>query len=280
MKMYLKYPLFLFTAIVLSSCGAKKIKDISYTEDLQNKVLKSAKLNVFVPRKTHEKLPILIFVHGGNWNTGNKNTYGFFGRNFAKKDIITIIPDYTLSPTTDYDGMATQIAKAIKWAKENAEKYGGDPNQIYLTGHSAGGHLVTLACLNPKYGIDPESISGIILNDTAGLDMKNYFENYPPTNENNYLETWSNDPKKWEDASPIYFLNQKSPPFLIYVGNKTYESIKIANQRFLEKLKPLQPNVKTIYVNKKHVPMILQYFFPWNNRYDEIESFINSQQKN
>lgn len=275
----------IFKFIILSSlfafasCATKKIKDISYAETLPETELKSVKLNIFKPRKSQEKLPVLIFVHGGNWNTGNKNTYGFFGRNFAKKGVLTIIPDYTLSPETDYDGMAKQIAEAINWTKKNAEKFGGDPNQIFLTGHSAGGHLIALAVMNPKYGIDPKSISGIILNDAAGLDMKNYLESDPPTNENDYLATWSDDPKKWQDASPIYFLDEKTPPLMIYIGNKTYNSIKVANDRFLKALSPLQPEVKPIFVDKKHVPMILQYFFSGSDRYDEIIDFI-SKNKN
>lgn len=277
MKKYLKHFLLFLSFSLFLSCGAKKTKDISYAQDLKSTSLKTAKLNIFTPRKSKEKMPVLIFVHGGNWNTGNKDQYGFFGRNFAKKGILTVIPDYTLSPNTDYDGMATQIAEAINWATKNAAKYGGDPNQIFLTGHSAGGHLVALAALNPKYGINPDDIAGIILNDAAGLDMKNYFESEPPTDTNDYLATWSNDPNKWQDASPVYFLNQKSPPFLIYIGDKTYESIKVANTQFLDKLKPLQPDVKTIHINKKHVPMVLQYFFPWNNRYDEISNFIQSK---
>ena len=258
----------------LTGCGAKKVKDIPYAGKLENGALKSVKLNIFTSRKSKKKMPVLIFVHGGNWNSGSKNTYGFLGRNFAKKGIVTIIPDYTLSPKTDYDGMASQIAASIKWAKENAEKYGGDANQIFLTGHSAGGHLAALAVMNPKYGIDPASISGIILNDAAGLDMKNYLEENPPTSEDDYITTWSDDPKKWQDASPIYFLDKKTPPFLIYIGDKTYQSIKVANARFLNALNPLQPSVKPIYINKKHVPMVLQYFFPWSDRYDEIKEFI------
>lgn len=261
-------------SVFLSGCGAKKIKDIPYAEKLENPDLKSVKLNIFKSRKSQKNRPVLIFVHGGNWNSGTKDTYGFLGRNFAKKGILTIIPDYTLSPKTDYNGMAIQIASAIKWAKENAEKYGGDPNQIFLTGHSAGGHLAALAVMNPKYGIDPASISGIILNDAAGLDMKNYLEENLPTSEDDYITTWTNNPEKWQDASPIYFLDKKTPPLLIYIGNKTYESIKVANARFLNALQPIQPNVKPIYINKKHVPMVLQYFFPWSDRYDEIKEFI------
>jgi arylformamidase len=269
----------LVTLFCFVSCASKKTKDISYALKLTEKELKEAKLNIFVSKKVSEKMPVLIFVHGGNWNTGNKNTYGFFGRNFAKKGIITIIPDYTLSPKTDYNGMTKQIAEAINWAKKNVSEYGGDPNQIFLTGHSAGGHLIALAVMNPKYGINPETISGIILNDAAGLDMKNYLENNPPTSENDYLATWSDNPENWRDASPIYYLNSKTPPLLIYVGNKTYSSIKIANDRFLAALTPLQPDAKSIFVNKKHVPMILQYFFSGSSRYDEIIDFIGKNKQ-
>ena len=221
-------------------------------------------------------MPVLIFVHGGNWNTGNKNMYGFIGRNFAKKGVITIIPSYTLSPNANYDEMTSEIAAAILWTKENIKTYGGNSDKLFVTGHSAGGHLVALATMNPKYAVPTKTVSGIILNDAAGLDMKHYLENYPPSNENDYLTTWTNSAKEWENASPIYFLNDKTPPFLIYVGKKTYPSIKEANERFLNALKNYQKDVPTVFINKKHIPMVLQYFWPWSNRYDEIKDFIDN----
>jgi len=76
-------------------------------------------------------MPVLIFVHGGNWNTGNKNTYGFLGRNFAKKGVVILIPDYILSPTASYDEMAKEIAAVIQWAKQNCKEYNGDPNKNF-----------------------------------------------------------------------------------------------------------------------------------------------------
>jgi hypothetical protein len=66
---------------------------------------------------------------------------------------------------------------------------------------------------------------GIILNDAAGLDMKYYLEENPPTAEHNYITTWTSSPARWQDASPIYFFRQKHTSFLIYVGDKTYSSI-------------------------------------------------------
>lgn len=268
-------PMFAFT--LFCSCATQKIKDVDYLQTPVAKTTGLPKLNVFVPKSNKNKtMPVLIFVHGGNWNTGNKDTYGFLGRNFAKKGVVTIIPDYTLSPNASYNEMAKEIAAVIQWTKQNCAQYNGDPNRIFITGHSAGGHLAALAVMNPKYGIDPKDVSGIILNDAAGLDMKHYLENYPPTAESDYLATWTNNPTVWHDASPIYFLNKDTPPFLIYVGDKTYESIKTANERFLKALQPIQPRVVPIHINKSHIPMVLQYFWPWNNRYDEIIDFMNT----
>jgi acetyl esterase/lipase len=263
--------------LLFTSCAAKKYKGLSYIEKVNPKIAVNPTLNVFTPRKTsEEKQPVLIFMYGGNWNSGSKDTYGFFGRNFAKKDVITVIPDYTLSPTANYDDMAQQTAQAIKWTIAHIEEFNGDPQRIYLTGHSAGAHLAALAAMNPKYGIDPTDISGIILNDAGGLDMYNYLQKDPPTTEDNYLTTWTNNPETWKDASPIYFINENTPPIMLYLGSKTYPSIKEGSRRFLDSLKPYQPNVEPIVLPKKHIPMILQYFWPWSKRYGEIKGFIKT----
>ncbi len=269
---YFSLGIFLFV-----SCQSRKYKDFVYGQAKDHTDLK---LNIFVPNKSEEKkMPVLIFVHGGNWNSGNKNLYGFFGRNFAKKNIITVMPEYTLSPKANVDEMTTEIAEAVKWVQKNINKYKGDSNQIFVTGHSAGAHLVTSAVLNPKFGIKENSISGIILNDAAGIDMKDYLEKYPPTIKDDYLATWSNDPKNWYQASPINFLDQNSPPFLIYVGSKTYQSITVANDHFLKELNKFQPDVKPIIVNKSHIPMILQYVSPWSDRFDETETFMRKNSR-
>lgn len=258
----------------LSSCASKKYKNISYLAE-NNSSKEKPTLTVFSPRNSkHQNNPVLVFVHGGNWNSGDKKLYGFFGRNFAKKGVTTVIVGYTLSPNADYNDMANEVAQAVNWTKENISKYKGNPNEIFLTGHSAGGHLVALVGTNPKYLKDKSMVKGIILNDAAGLDMKHYLEEFPPTDQDDYFATWSKNPDKWEDASPIYFLDKNTAPFMIYTGSKTYESIKISNERFLKELHKFQPNVEPIILNKKHVPMILQYFFPWNDRYDEIMDFM------
>ncbi len=171
--------------------------------------------------------------------------------------------------------MAKEISQAVQWTIDNIENYKGDPEQIYLMGHSAGGHLIALITTNPKYLKDKTVIKGVILNDAAALDMKSYLDKNPPTSKYHYDVTWTTNPENWKDASPIYFIDDTTPPFLVYVGEKTYPSIITQSATFVEALKPFQPEIKQIFLNKKHVPMMSHYIYPWTKRYDEIVTFIS-----
>ena len=264
---------------LITSCASKKFKNVSYLEKSETTTLKSEPtLNIFQPKnKKYTNNKVLVFVHGGNWNSGDKKTYNFFGRNFAKKGITTVVVGYTLSPEVDYDGMTKQVAKAINWTKNNIKNYNGNANEIFLTGHSAGGHLIALATVNPKYNVPNNTVKGIILNDAAGLDMYSYLKQIPPTTESDYLATWTNNPEEWKKASPIYYLDNNDPKFMVYLGTKTYQSIKNGTASFLTALEPFQGQIETILLHKKHVPMMTQYIFPWSNRYDEIIDFMNKK---
>ncbi len=264
----------LFYLFFIASCASKKTSGISYLKSSKTTTASFPELNIFQPNKS-EKNPVVIFIHGGYWDEGNKNIYGFLGRNFAKKNVVTVIPNYTLSPKGNYDTMAKEVAAAIKWTYENIEKYNGNPNQIFLMGHSAGGHLIALVGSTNKYLENPDLIKGIILNDAAGLDMFSYLNKNPPTKFHNYDVTWTDNPENWKDASPIYALSAEAPPFLIYVGTKTFPSIKSSNEDFVKKLNENQPSIKINYLDKKHVPMMRQFLFPWNKHYKEMIDFID-----
>jgi arylformamidase len=263
----------LFCIFLVSSCASKKISNISYLKKSEALITSFPELNVF-QTQTSEKSPVVIFIHGGYWTSGNKDIYGFLGRNFGKKKIVTVIPNYTLSPNGNYDTMAKEVGAAIQWTSDNIEKYNGNPDQIFLMGHSAGGHLIALVGTNPKYLENTDMIKGIILNDAAGLDMYSYLQKHPPTKYHNYDVTWTENEDNWKDASPIYSLSEKVPPFLMFTGIKTYPSIISQNKAFVQKLKTFQPNMKINFLNKKHVPMMRQFLFPWNKNYKKIIRFI------
>lgn len=257
-------------------CASRKYSDVSYSVDGLKK--SDNQLNIFVPRSidTTQKYPVMVFVYGGNWHSGSKGIYNSIGRNFAKKGIITFIPNYTKSPKVSYDEMTQEIATSIRWVKKNIHQYHGDTNRLYLSGHSAGGHLSALSILSPKYGIDQEKIAGLILIDAAGLDMYSYLKDNPPTKKNHYLTTWTNNADEWKKASPLYYVNKKLPPLMVYVGEKTYPSIKSSNRRFIKKVKEKDSKIEVIYLNKRHMSMITQFMRGQNKRYDEVIEFMTA----
>lgn len=235
-------------------------------------------LNIFAPAGNKKQAPVLIFVYGGSWNSGKKKLYNFFGSRMARKGIVTVIPDYPKSPAAGYNEMAVDIAAAVKWTKEHIAGYGGDSNRIFISGHSAGGHLAALVSIKEDYFENlrmANPIKGLILIDAAGLDMYGYLKEENFAAGDSYLETFSNDPAIWKQASPIYFLHNGMPPMLIYRGGKTYPSIIKSNEKFTDSLKKYNAAFSYhIQPGKKHVPMILQFFNRYNKRYKEIISFM------
>ncbi len=273
----------LFVAMSFVSCafrGVSRHKNISYQQADAVTGKTAQQLNVFSPH--HKKSnDVLIFVYGGNWNTGKKKLYSFFGNRMARKNVVTVIVDYPKSPAANYNDMALAVAQAVKWVQNNIDQYGGDPGKIFISGHSAGGHLAGLVGINNAFfdtvGIK-NPLKGIILIDAAGLDMYSYLkeENFEPGNT--YLQTFTNDPVIWKAASPIYFLHASMPPLLIYQGGKTYPSIAAGNEKFVAALKKYVPQPAFhLQPRKKHVAMITQFFNTSNPRYKEIISFMKMQ---
>ncbi|HMG84058.1 MAG TPA: alpha/beta hydrolase fold domain-containing protein, partial [Ferruginibacter sp.] len=219
-------------------------------------------------------------IHGGNWNSGKKGLYSFLGTRFARKNVVTVIIDYPLSPQANYNQMAMASATAVKWVKDNISKYGGDPNSIFISGHSAGGHLAALISIDNNYfdtlGIK-NPIKGTIFIDAAGLDMYGYLKTEGLSSDHTYFTTFTHDPNIWKEASPMYHLHQGMPPILIYQGGKTYTSIAESNDRFLKAIQAYVPDQQRhIIKGKHHIPMITQFFNPYNKRYKEMISFMKA----
>ncbi len=265
----------------INSCAFKSIKaskGITFFNADSVKNISIQKLNVFSPRKnTHKE--VLVFIHGGNWNSGKRSMYNFFGTRMARKGIVTVVIDYPLSPYASYEKMALVAAASVKWVKHNIASYGGNPEKIFISGHSAGGHLAALIAVDNEFfdsiGIT-NPIKGTILIDAAGLDMYTFLKGENLDNNHTYLSTFTADTATWRKASPLSYLNKKNPPFLIFQGGKTYPSIKLTNEIFMQKLLPLAPATKyEILKGKKHVAMIVQFLNPWNPRYKTIIGFMD-----
>ncbi len=270
--------------INITGCAFRTVhryKNIVYSNRALSVVKKPQTLNIFAPKKNKELKEVFIFIYGGSWNSGKKQLYSFLGNRMARKNILTVVVDYPKSPGAKYDEMANDVATAVKWVKNNIVSYGGDPQKIFISGHSAGGHLAALVGIKNDYffraGIT-NPLKGIILIDAAGLDMYGYLKAENFKDGNTYLATFTNNPVIWKQASPLYFLHDSMPAILIYRGGKTYPSIETSNEKFVTALKTyvVDPDYHVLK-GKKHIPMILQFLNPSNHRYDEIIQFMKKQ---
>lgn len=269
------------SSLLLPGCAFKSIKrskNISYVNAEADGLSDSQQLNIFAPRKITSPKEVFVFIHGGSWNKGRKSQYNFLGSRLARKGVVTVVLDYPLSPKVTYNGMTTAVAKAVKWAKENIGRYGGDPEKIFVSGHSAGGHLAALVSIRDEYFDSlkmKNPIAGAILIDAAGLDMFGYLSEENFAEDHTYLKTFTKNPVYWKDATPLYHLHSGMPPMLIYRGSKTYPSIIKSHEKFIKALGSFDPHPHYhILKNKKHVGMITQFFRTWNPRYGEIISFM------
>ena len=113
-----------------------------------------------------KKSPVIIFAHGGSWRWGQKDYHRTIGQQFAKSGIVFTTIDYRLYPDVRFPSFPQDVALSVQWVRENISKYGGDRNKIFLMGHSAGAHSVSLVGLDSKYlqelGGDLDWIKGVI----------------------------------------------------------------------------------------------------------------------
>ena len=276
---------------LLSSCAFRRInrdKGIVYqgeTKSVANGTkLEAQKLDVYVPKKIKkgEDLPVLIFVHGGSWNSGHRGLYKWFGGRLSRKGMMAVIIDYPLSPAARYDDMAQSTAQAVAWVSKHAADYGANPDRIFISGHSAGGHLSALVALDDHYlkqaGIDTSVIKGAVMIDAAGLDMYTYLKDENGlAEEPSYAQPFTTSPAEWKKASPIFYVTPNQLPMLIFQGGRTYPSIERSNARFLKELNRQGSRVEfKLLPKKKHVPMITQFLNPFNKQYDTIIRFMNN----
>lgn len=267
-------------ALICSSVVAfgqvKKIKNVNYAANSNE----ANTLNIYYKDDGIKDKPVLVFIHGGSWSSGKKETYWWLGRNFARKGVVSVIINYRLAPNVQYERMADDCALAVKWVKRNISTYNASPDKIFVMGHSAGGHLAELINADPKYfehvGIK-NPIRGVILDDPFGLDLYQYLtETKKDDFYFDFIRTFTTTPSVWTAASPMHYANNVKNPHLLFYGSKTYKAIRIQTPEFYRRLKAngVDVSIKEIK-GKSHIPMISQMVFGCNVLYKDILAFIN-----
>ncbi|TXE13305.1 alpha/beta hydrolase [Algoriphagus aquimarinus] len=271
----------LIFTFLMSSCAFQTLhrtKDINYISANTQQDLPNKNLDVYAPKKA-SNLPVLVFFYGGSWKSGKKEMYHFLGNRLARRDLIVVIADYPLSPDYQICTMQESALAAINWTKDHIIEYGGDPDRVFVSGHSAGGHLASLIAVKEdelKPSENGKKLAGSILIDAAGLDMYGYLEETSEGEGKKYLNAFTDDPAVWKEYSSMYFLTDNLSPMLILEGERTYPSIQGSRERFMKRIeeKGIEDVTAKIYPKKKHIPMITQFLWTGGRVYKDVLGFI------
>jgi arylformamidase len=119
------------------------------------------RLDVF-PAAAAGPAPVHVFFHGGYWHRLDKADFSFVVRALRPAGAVTVVVNYALMPTVGLDELVRQCRAAVAWVGKNARDLGGDPDRIFVSGHSAGGHLVAMLLATdwPAFGAPPAVVRG------------------------------------------------------------------------------------------------------------------------
>jgi acetyl esterase/lipase len=224
------------------------------------------KLDIYSP-KGQSNAPVLFFIHGGSWKSGDRSSYGALGNRYAKAGFVTVVPSYRLAPKHPHPAQIEDVAAAFAWTANHVSEYGGDTNRLYVSGHSAGGHLAALLALDESrlapFQLSAKAIRGVlalsgVYNFTIGESQESVF---------------GKDPAIRRDASPLFHIKSDAPPFLLTFCQWDYFSLPAQARQFHAAL--LKAGVKSDLVfipRESHISEIVNV---WRENDPTVSAALN-----
>jgi acetyl esterase/lipase len=185
-------------------------------------------LDIFSPDNAKD-LPVVFWIHGGGWQTGDKSDVQIKPRVFCERGFVFVSTNYRLWPKVEMGVLIRDVAKAAGWVHRNIAKYGGDPKRIFVMGHSAGAQLAALLCIDDRYlkaeGVPFSDLRGCVPVDGDTYDLPAIIMTAElrqavhglPLPKPGHRGKFGNDPAKHIDFSAVTHAAKGKgiPPFLI-----------------------------------------------------------------
>ena len=198
--------------------GVRWYHDVAYVEGEEAHATKH-RLDLLLPAegKWRQGRPILIWIHGGGWSFGDKDDifglYTRYCRTLAEHGVATANVSYRLSPQFRHPAHIEDVAAATAWLIAHAQELGFDPKAVFVSGHSAGGHLAALLAVDHRWleahGLPRGSIAGA-LPSSGVFDLRALVEG-----NQRWLRAFAAEDTA--EASPIIHVDAEDPPFVFFV---------------------------------------------------------------
>ena len=173
------------------------------------------RLDIYAPVGGAGPAPVVVFFYGGNWNSGSRTDYKFVGEALASRGILTVIADYRLYPEVRYPDFLVDSAAAVAWTARNIGGYGGDPQKLFVMGHSAGAYNAAMVALDRRWmgksGLSPSMLRGWI-------GMAGPYDFIPIENEGAKPVFFA--PNTPLESQPIVHVTAAAPPTLLIASKQ------------------------------------------------------------
>jgi acetyl esterase/lipase len=180
---------------------------VAYGEDPRQK------LDIYRPSGADGPFPVVVFLYGGGWNSGDRAMYRFVGGALAENGLVTVIPDYRLFPEVRFPSFLQDNAAALRWTRDHIGKYGGRSGSFFLMGHSAGAYNAAML------GLDPAWLTqvGMYRSDLRGvIGLAGPYDFLPLRSDE--LRAIFGPPEQLPQTQPINFVDGEAPPMLLLAG--------------------------------------------------------------
>ena len=199
------------------------------------------RLDLYYP-PARKNLPLLVFIHGGAWVTGDKDIWSKLATRWAELGYAVAVVNYrlSLSPGLIHPVHSQDVAAACGWLVEHQNDHPYSPTKTVLIGHSAGAHIAAFLASHPSM-LSEEGVSGPFAPKGAigigGIyDIKAFAKSFPRYERNYVLKAFPN-PEKWDEASPSKQKVSVRFPWAV-IHSKNDEAVNIAQaKQFHEHLK-------------------------------------------
>jgi acetyl esterase/lipase len=239
-------------------------KDIAYT----NSGITKHHLDIYQPEKP-ANAPVFVFFHGGSWRSGDRAQYVPLGNRFAKAGILTVVPSYRLAPKNPHPAQVEDAAAAFAWTVRNISRHGGDTNNIFIGGHSAGGHIAALLALEPtflkKFDLSPRIIRGVVT--ISGV--------YDLLAGETQESVFGRDPAARKNASPLFHIAATAPPFLITYCQWDYPTLPDQAKRFYAALRGARIPSEIVFIPREsHISEMISLPNPSDPTAEAVIRFV------
>ena len=257
----------------LSLLAGFVVEQVSYGPD--------AKQVVDVTRRDEAKAqPVVIFLHGGVWQLGDRTQYRHIGLAFARQGFVTVTASYRLAPKHRWPAQIEDAAAVVALVKEKAASWGGDPQKIFLVGHSAGGQLAMLLLYDDKHlakhKLAPTDIKGVVA-VSAVFDLR------APLDEDQadggfarfIGPVFGQDVATLRAASPVDVARKTGTPLLFITGTSDYAAMRAQTEQMSRALALLGEKVPVVVVDgADHMALVSEIGSPGDAVTSEITRFL------